>query len=149
MRTTSSSPVNRKSYWKGKSNPSSSNFCKSEGLSFLPRRQSSRTWKRPLIFLDKTCADTLTGNCSSNPPRRTSRPSWKASEGQSKPPWALLPRSDRGAQPKDTRLGQLSSARGEQTHVHPRGSRYLLSSMAMGTTTAPKQKPALDQRQIL
>src|ERR1035441_10044220 len=58
-------------------------------------------------------------------------------------------RSDRGTQPQDTRLGQLSSARGEQTHVHPRGSRYLLSSVAMGTTTAPKQKPALDQRKIL
>src|SRR4029453_2819759 len=87
MRTTSSSPVNRKSYWKGKSNPSSSNFCKSEDLSFLPRKKSSRTWKRALIFLDKTCADTRTGNCSSNPPRRTSRPSWRAFEGQSKPRW--------------------------------------------------------------
>jgi len=73
------------------SNPSSSNFCKSEDLSFLPRRQSSRMWKRALIFSDKTCADTLTGNCSSNLPRTTSRPSWKASEGQSKPRWDLLP----------------------------------------------------------
>ena len=75
MRTTSSSPVGRKNYWKRRSNPSLSNFCKNEGLNFLPRRRLSRTWRKALISSDKTCAGTLTGNCASNPPRRTLKPS--------------------------------------------------------------------------
>src|SRR6516225_1751273 len=72
---TSSLPVGRKNYWKGKSNPSLSNFCKNEGLNFLPRRRLSRTWRKALISSDKTYAGTLTGNCASNPPRRTLKPS--------------------------------------------------------------------------
>src|SRR6516162_3875860 len=32
MRMTSSLPVNRKNYWRKRSNPSSSNFCKNEDL---------------------------------------------------------------------------------------------------------------------
>src|ERR1700751_3245215 len=45
-RTTSSSPVNRKNYWKERSNPSSSSSCKNEVWNFLRQRQSSRTWKK-------------------------------------------------------------------------------------------------------
>jgi RNA-directed DNA polymerase len=63
--------------------------------------------------------------------------------------WRVCRRFDRSTQPKDSRLGQLSSARGEQTHVWMRGSQYLLSSVAMGTTKAPEQVPALGQTGIL
>ena len=70
MRMTSSSPVELKNYWKEKSSPSSSSFCKNEGWNFLPRRRSSPTWKKVLISLDKTCASIPTGNCSSSLPRR-------------------------------------------------------------------------------
>src|SRR5713226_2791679 len=55
MRTTSSLPVNRKNYWKVRSSPSSSNSYKNEGLNFLLQRQSLRTWRKVLIFSDKTC----------------------------------------------------------------------------------------------
>ena len=75
MRMTSSSPVNRKNYWKEKSNPSSSSSCKNEVLNSLRRRQSLRTWSTALISSDKTCADILTGNCSSSLPRRMLEPS--------------------------------------------------------------------------
>src|SRR5215831_10212447 len=39
-RMTSSSPVNRKNYWKEKSSPWSSSSCKNEVLNSLRRRQS-------------------------------------------------------------------------------------------------------------
>ena len=58
-------------------------------------------------------------------------------------------RSDRYAQPDDPRLGQLSPARGEQTHVRTRRSPNLLKSVAMGTTKAPQQKLTLAQNEIL
>ena len=74
MRMTSS-PVNRKNYWKEKSSPSSSNSCENEVSNSLRPRPSLRTWSTALIFSDKTCADTLTGNCSSSLPRRMSEPS--------------------------------------------------------------------------
>ena len=70
MRMTSSSPVNRKNYWKEKSSPWSSNSCKNEVLNSLRQRPSLRTWSMALISSDKTCADTLTENCSSSLPRR-------------------------------------------------------------------------------
>ena len=79
MRMISLSPVERKSYWKGKLNPSLSNFCTNEGWNFLPGRRSSRTWRKALIFSDKMCASIPTGNCSSSLPRRTFKPSWAAS----------------------------------------------------------------------
>jgi len=75
MRMTSSSPVNRKNYWKEKSSPSSSNSCENEVSNSLRPRPSLRTWSTALIFSDKTCADTLTGNCSSSLPRRMLEPS--------------------------------------------------------------------------
>src|ERR1700746_1182238 len=78
-RMTSSSPVNRKSYWKEKSSPWSSSSCKNEVLNSLRRRQSLRTRGVALISSDKTCADTLTENCSSSLPRRMLEPSWRAS----------------------------------------------------------------------
>src|ERR1700675_648382 len=74
-RMTSSSPVNRKNYWKEKSNPSSSSSCKYEVLSSLLRRPSLRTWSTALISSDKMCADIPTGNCSSRLPRRMLEPS--------------------------------------------------------------------------
>jgi len=75
--------VELKNYWKEKSNPSSSSFCKNEGWNFLPRRRSSLTWRKVLISSDKTCASIPTGNCSSSLPRRTLRLSWAASGRQS------------------------------------------------------------------
>src|SRR5258708_808490 len=90
-RMTSSSPVNQKNYWKEKSSPSSSNFCKNEVLNSLRQRPSSRTWSMALISSDKTCADTLTENCSSSLPRRMLEPSWRASEESSKTHMACLP----------------------------------------------------------
>src|SRR6266436_6608326 len=90
-RMTSSSPVNRKNYWKEKSNPSSSSSCKNGGLNSLLRRPSLRTWSKALISSDKTCADILTGNCSSSLPRRMLKPSWKASDEPSKLHMACLP----------------------------------------------------------
>jgi len=83
MRMTSSSPVEPKNYWKERSSPSSSSFCKNEAWSFLLRRQSSPTWRKVLIFSDKTCASIPMGNCSSSLPRRTLKPSWAASGRQS------------------------------------------------------------------
>src|ERR1700676_2752921 len=74
-RMTSSSPVNRKNYWKEKSSPSSSSSCKNEVLNSLRRRQSSRTWNTALISSDKTCADIPPGNCSPSLPRRMLEPS--------------------------------------------------------------------------
>ena len=35
---TSSSPANRKNYWKERSNPSLSSFCKNEGLELSPKK---------------------------------------------------------------------------------------------------------------
>src|SRR6266851_10123047 len=90
-RMTSSSPVNRENYWKEKSSPWSSSSCKNEVLNSLRRRQSLRTWGTALISSDKTCADILTGNCSSSPPRRMSKPSWMASDELSKRRMACLP----------------------------------------------------------
>src|SRR3984893_16982077 len=90
-RMTSSSPVNRKNYWKEKSSPWSSSSCKNEVLNSLPRRQSLRTWTVALISSDKTCADTLTENCSSSLPRRMLEPSWMASDESSKLRMACLP----------------------------------------------------------
>ena len=74
-RMTSSSPVNRKNYWKEKSNLSLCSSCKDEVLNFLRPRPSLRRWSTVLISSDKTCADTLTGNCSSSLPRRMLEPS--------------------------------------------------------------------------
>jgi hypothetical protein len=45
--------------------------------------------RRTLISSGKTCAATLTGNCSSSRPRRTSKPSWQESEQQLKPGLAV------------------------------------------------------------
>ena len=90
-RMTSSSPANRKNYWKEKSSPWSSIFCKNEVLNSLRRRPSLRTWSTALISSDKTCADILTGNCSSSLPRRMLKPSWKASDEPSKLHMACLP----------------------------------------------------------
>src|SRR5262249_26717639 len=53
MRMISSSPVNRKSYWKRRSNPWSSSFCRNEGWNSLLRRQSSRTWNKALTSSDR------------------------------------------------------------------------------------------------
>ena len=52
-RMTSSSPANRKNYWKEKSSPWSSIFCKNEVLNSLRRRPSLRTWSTALISSDK------------------------------------------------------------------------------------------------
>ena len=90
-RMTSSSPVNRKNYWKEKSSPWSSSSCKNEVLNSLRRRQSLRTWSTALISSDKTCADIPTGNCSSSLPRRMLEPSWRASDESSKLHMACLP----------------------------------------------------------
>src|SRR5438034_6281664 len=49
MRMTSSSLVEAENYWKEKSSPSSSSFCKNEVWNFLPRRRSSPTWRKVLI----------------------------------------------------------------------------------------------------
>ena len=49
--------------------------CKNEGLSFLLRRLSSRTWNKALTSSDKMYADTLAGNCSLSLPRRMLKPS--------------------------------------------------------------------------
>ena len=70
MRMTSSSPVERKNYWKEKSNPSSSSFCKNEGLNFLRRRPSSRTWRKALISSDKTCAGIPNGKLLIKPSKK-------------------------------------------------------------------------------
>src|SRR2546430_9738585 len=78
-----SSPVSRKTCWKERSNPSLSNFFNNVGSNSLPRRPSLRTWRKALISLDKTCAATLTGSCSSSHPRRTLKPSWQESEPRS------------------------------------------------------------------
>src|SRR5258708_32098876 len=90
-RMTSSSPVNRKNYWQEKSNPSSSSSCKNGGLNSLLRRPSLRTWSKALISSDKTCADILTGNCSSSLPRRMLGPSWTLSDESSKTHMTCLP----------------------------------------------------------
>src|SRR6202140_3301994 len=90
-RMTSSSPANRKNYWKERSSPWSSSSCKNEVLNSLRRRPSLRTWSAALISSDKTCADILTGNCSSSPPRRMLKPSWKASDEPSKLHMECLP----------------------------------------------------------
>src|SRR6266478_7672928 len=90
-RMISSSPVNRKNYWKERSNPWSSSSCENEVLNSLRRRQSLRMWSTALISSDKTCADILTGNCSSSLPRRMLKPSWKASDEPSKLHMACLP----------------------------------------------------------
>jgi len=90
-RMTSSSPVNRKNHWKEKSSPWSSIFCKNEVLNSLRRRLSLRTWSTALISSDKTCADILTGNCSSSLPRRMLELSWRASDELSKLHMACLP----------------------------------------------------------
>src|SRR5437773_10738589 len=83
-RMTSSSPVNRKNYWQEKSSPWSSSSCKNEVLNFLRRRPSLRTWSTALISSDKTCADILTGNCSSSLPRRMLKlPGWHPTNHQS------------------------------------------------------------------
>jgi len=86
-----SSPVNRKTCWKERSNPSLSYFFNNVGSNSLPRRPSLRTWRKALISSDKTCAATLTGNCSSSRLRRTLKPSWQESEQQSKPGLACRP----------------------------------------------------------
>src|SRR5437016_14141410 len=75
----------------GEIKPWSSIFCKNEVLNSLRRRLSLRTWSTALISSDKTCADILTGNCSSSPPRRMSKPSWLASDEPSKLRMACLP----------------------------------------------------------
>src|SRR5246500_3049008 len=90
-RMTSPSPANRKSYWQEKSSPWSSIFCKNEVSNSLRRRPSLRTWSTALISSDKTCADILTGNCSSSLPRRMLKPSWMASDELSKLHMACLP----------------------------------------------------------
>src|SRR5260370_16348451 len=59
-RMTSSSPVNRKNYWKEKSSPWSNSSCNDEVLNFLRQRQSLRTCSPPLISSANTPADTLT-----------------------------------------------------------------------------------------
>src|SRR6266404_3461346 len=55
---------------------------------------------------------------------------WNLPEGHPKNhqrrTWRVCRRSDRSTQPKDSRLGELSSARGEQTHVRTRGLQHLL-----------------------
>src|SRR5260370_38514259 len=91
MRRTSSLQVNRKNYWKERSNPSSSSFCKNEDSNSLQQRQSLRTSRKALTSSDKTCADISTENCSSSPPRKILRPSWGASEERSKLHWVRLP----------------------------------------------------------
>src|SRR5207245_2096723 len=53
--------------------------------------QSLRTWSTALISSDKTCADILTGNCSSSLPRRMLGPSWTVSDESSKTHMACLP----------------------------------------------------------
>ena len=58
--------------------------CKNEVLNSLRQRQSLHTWSMALISSDKTCADTLTENCSSSLPRRMFEPSWRASDEPSK-----------------------------------------------------------------
>src|SRR6266446_7603621 len=63
-RMTSSSPVNRKNYWKEKSSPWSNSSCNDEVLNFLRQRPSLRTWSTALISSDKMCAGIPTGNCS-------------------------------------------------------------------------------------
>ena len=90
-RMTSSSPANRKNYWKEKSSPWSSISCKNEVLNSLRQRPSLRTWSMALISSDKMCADILTGNCSSSLPRRMLGPSWTVSDESSKTPMACLP----------------------------------------------------------
>src|SRR6266481_7408362 len=94
MRMTSSSPVNRKNYWKERSNHSLCSSCKNEVLNSLRRRPSLRTWSKALISSDKTCADILTENCSSSLPRRMLGPSWTLSDESSKTHMTCLPRSD-------------------------------------------------------
>ena len=64
----------------GEVQPLVEKFLQQRGLKPLPRRPSLRTWRKALISSDKTCAATLTGNCSLSLPRRMSKPSWMASE---------------------------------------------------------------------
>src|ERR1700758_2132763 len=91
MRMTSSSPVELKNYWKEKSSPSSSSFCKNEASNFLLRRRSSHTWRKALISSGKMCASIPMGNCSSSLPKRISRPFWMVSAETPKLRWACPP----------------------------------------------------------
>src|SRR5260370_19859903 len=117
MRMTLSLPVNRKNYWKERSNPSSSSFCKNEDSNSLQQRQSLRTSRKALTSSDKTCADISTENCSSSPPRKILRPSWGHPKNDQSCTGYVCRRFDQRTQPQNPGLGQLSSACGEQAHV--------------------------------
>src|SRR2546428_307212 len=45
-------------------------FLQERGLELSPKKTVITTWSTALISSDKTCADILTGNCSSSLPRR-------------------------------------------------------------------------------
>src|SRR2546421_541661 len=64
----------------GEVQPLVENFLQQRGLKLSPTKTVITTWRKALISSDKTCAVTLTGNCSSSLPRRMLKPSWMASE---------------------------------------------------------------------
>ena len=114
-RMTSLSPVNRKNYWKEKSNPSSSSSCENEGLSFLRRRLSLRTWSTALIFSGQNVRRYPNGKTVAITPSKKNVGTFLKGIRRinQRRTWLVCRRFDRSTQPQDSWLGELSSARGE------------------------------------
>src|SRR5438034_6281663 len=75
----------------GEIKPLVEQFLQERGLELSPAKTVITHVEKGFDSSDKTCANIPTGNCSSSLPRRTFKPSWAASGGQSKPRWACRP----------------------------------------------------------
>ncbi len=75
----------------GEIKPLVEHFLQERGLELSPKKTAITHVKHGFDFLGQTCADILTGNCSSSLPRRMLKPFWMASDEPSKLHMACLP----------------------------------------------------------